>query len=154
MIAALGEVVLRAEIETFSGIAQLPFDHALKLQAERCFDLYLERPGIARFLMVDLAQPGGLSGFEGNHNLDLIEELFRHESDLLRRGIQAGVIRSMSVTTFVAARLGPVFTAIALKDLQIPKSDGSDGADVSHVDGEMLRREYLEVVMALLRSPV
>lgn len=144
VIAALGGVALRAEIETFFGIEQLPFASALKLQAERCFDLYIERPGIARFLMADMAEPGGLHGFEGNNNLDLIEELFRLEDDLLQRGLQSGAIRLMSVTTFVAARLGPVFTAIALKDLQTPGSA---------VEVDVLKREYLEMVMEMLRSP-
>ena len=66
------------------------------------------------------------------------------ESDLPQRGIQTGAIRSMSVTTFVAARRGPVFTAVALEDLQTPGSDG---------DTEMLKREYLELVTTILKVP-
>ena len=50
----------------------------------------------------------------------------------------------MSVTTFVAARRGPVFTAVALEDLQTPGSDG---------DTEMLKREYLELVTTILKVP-
>lgn len=142
VIAALGEVALRAEIETFSGIGQLPFGEALSVQAERCFDLYVARPGLTRFLMIDLAVPGGVHVFDENKNGELVKLLFRQEQELLERGIAAGAIRPMSLTTFVSARVGPAITAFALKDLNTPDSN----ADI-----EMLKKEYLETMSAILR---
>jgi len=142
VIAALGEVALIAEIESFDGIEQLPFDEALRLQAERCFDLYMQRPGLARFMMIDLAVPGGVHVFDDNDNLRLIKVLFGCESDLLRRGIENGSIRPMSLTSFIAAKLGPAITTFAMKDMT---------AFGSKPNIEMLRKEYLETVMAALR---
>ncbi|MGI9386009.1 MAG: TetR/AcrR family transcriptional regulator [Methyloligellaceae bacterium] len=142
VIAALGEVSLKAEIETFDGTEKLPFDDALELQAGRCFDLYIARPGLARFLMVDLAVPGGVHVFDGNQNLDLIRELFALERDLLQRGVQEGAVRPMNLTTFIAAKLGPTLAAIALTDLQAPGSD---------TDFRTLKTEYLKTLTAGLR---
>ncbi|MGI9464079.1 MAG: TetR/AcrR family transcriptional regulator [Aestuariivirgaceae bacterium] len=138
VIAALGEVALKAELETFEGIEDLPFSTALKTQAERCFDLYMTRPGIARFLMIDLADPRGVHVFDENANLDLIRQLFACEQQLLERGIKAGVIRPMSVTSFVAARLGPAIAAFAMKDMN---------AQGSKADVAALRNEYLQTVL-------
>ena len=141
LIAALGEVAIKAEIETFSGTLELPFDDALKLQAERCFDLYITRPGIARFIMVDLAIPRGVHVFKDNENLDLINELFQLENGLLQRGLQEKRVRSMSLTSFIAARMGPAMLAFAVKDMQ---------SDQSKTDHEILKREYINSVMAIL----
>jgi AcrR family transcriptional regulator len=141
LTAALAAVAIKAEIATFAGLDELPFHEALKLQAERLFDLYVDRPGVARFLMVDLAVPGGLQGFEDDETLALVRELFALERKLLERGITAGALRSMNVTTFVAARLGPAFVAIALRDLQTPGSD---------VEIDQVKKGYIDTVMALL----
>ena len=141
VIAAFGEVALRAEIETFAGLEFLPFRDAFKLQAERLFDLYVSRPGIARFLMVDLAVPGGVHIFEDNDNLELVKELFGLENDLLRRGREEGAIRPMTVTSFIAARLGPALTAISFTDMLAPRH--------KH-DIETLKAEYVETVLAMM----
>lgn len=141
LIAALGEVAIQAEIETFAGVQELPFDNALKLQAERSFDLYLTRPGIARFIMVDLAIPRGIHVFKNSENLDLIKELFRLENELLQRGLQEKRIRPMSLTSFIAARMGPAMLAFAFKDMQ---------SDRSKTDLEILKREYINSVTTML----
>lgn len=141
VVAALGEVELRAEIETFAGIGKLPFAKALKLQAERLFDLYFERPGLARFSMIDLAIPGGVHIFNDNENLELIKELFKLERDLLQRGIETNAIQPVSVITFIAARMGPAIIAFAMKDMQSTQSKA---------DHKALKGEYINSVMTML----
>ena len=143
VIAGLAEIAVRTDIETFDGLDALPFEEAVRVQAERSFDLYVERPGIARFLMADLAVPGGIQGFEHEGSVELVSELFRLESGLLRRGVEAGLVRDMSVTSFAAARMGPAFVAIAFTELKTPGSN---------VDVATLKREFVANVMAAVMS--
>jgi AcrR family transcriptional regulator len=143
VIAGLAAVTVRAEIDTFEGLERLPFEQAVTVQAERSFDLYVERPGLARFLMADLAVPGGIQGFENETSLELVRELFALEAELLRRGIEAGVVRDMSVISFTAARIGPAFVAIAFTDLQTPGSN---------IDTATLKQEFVATVMASIRK--
>lgn len=139
VIAALGEQALTAEIETFDGVADLPFREAVLQQADRMFALYTERPGLARFLMVDLAEPRGVHIFDGNRNNELVGKLFELERELLDRGVAEGAIRPMSLITFIASRLGPALVAMSFRDFG-PSESGD------------LKREYLETVEAIFRE--
>ena len=137
----LAKVALQAEIDTFAGTEELPFAEALTVQAGAVFDLYVARPGIVRFLMVDYAVPGGLPGFEDEESLALVRKLFGLEKAQMDRGIAEGVLCPVSVPTYVAAKVGPAMVALSLKALQTPESD---------VGPDRLKSEYLQVVSAAL----
>ena len=142
VIAALGEVSLHAEITTFDDIDKLSFPQAIKLQAERSFELYFSRPGLARFTLLDLAIPGGVHDFQGNSNSALIKKLFKLEEQLLNKGIENNQIQSMSLTTFISARLGPALMTFSLIHL------GKSSISKSKLD--LLKKEYIQTVMRIL----
>ncbi len=142
VIAGLGGVALQAEIDTFDGIMDLPFPEAVAVQAERGFDLYFCRPGIARFILTDFAVPGGVHEFQDNNNLVLAKKIFTLEENLLRRGIQHNLIRPMNLTTFIAARFGPALLTFSLNNL------GNSSSSKAEI--KMLKQEYLKTVMNIL----
>ena len=106
VIGALACTVLQAEIETFSGLDELTFEQAVRTQASRLFDLYMARPGLARFMNVHLAMPRGLTGFKGEKTQLLAREFYRVENKLFQKGLDESAIRPLSDVTFLALRFG------------------------------------------------
>lgn len=139
VLSALVGRAIEAELETFDGLDDLPVEAALRLQSERLFSLHTARPAVARLILTDFAIPGGLSAFDENQ--ELIARLYEREETLLNRGIQEQALRPVSISMFVAARLGPLLTLMALKNVYPSK--------ITHQD-DVLKEEYINLVMASL----
>ncbi len=139
VLSALVGRALQAEIDTFDELDDLPVEAALRLQSDRLFALYLARPGIVRLILTDFATPGGLSAFDENR--ELVMALYEKEEKLLNRGIKEQVLRPVSISMFVAARLGPLLTLMALQKVVPAKMDHDDDA---------LKNEFTNLVMASL----
>lgn len=144
VLAALAGVAIREVIETHAGTRDLPFYNALMEQAERIYDLMVARPGLARIHMADLAVPGGMTSFVSDDNYSLLARSYELENDLLRRGVQEGVVQPMHVISFIAARYGPAMMTMALKDLS--------HADTTS-DSAILKTEYMRSVALFFAVP-
>ena len=114
LIAALACVALQAEIDTFSDLDELSFEEATRTQSARLFDLYITRPGLARFLNVHIAIPGGLAGFESEKTSTLGREFYRVEKNLFQKGELESAMRPMTEVTFLALRFGTAIFATSM----------------------------------------
>ncbi|PON15426.1 hypothetical protein C2W62_23840 [Candidatus Entotheonella serta] len=139
VLSALVRRAIEAELATFEGLDDLPVEAALRLQSERLFTLHLTRPGVVRLILTDFAIPGGLSAFDENQ--ELIATLYEKEERLLNQGIREKVLRPVSISIFVSARLGPLLTLMALKNVYPAKMPLQD---------EAIQEEFIKLVMASL----
>ena len=130
---ALARRTFELHISLFDDLEDMAFKEAFMTLSARTIDLFIARPGIARFILADLSTPGGLEGFDNEETLDLERQLAALHRQLFARQKYKSSSKQ-SVVTLEAARLGPALVGMALNSIVAGENRRSDS---------ILREEYL-----------
>lgn len=124
ILAATYKRSLEELLETYrQNNEQISAIEALNQSSSRQVDLLLERPGIARLVLADLSQNGGIS--IALENSTEIEKITQTEKQLFEEAVQAEDLEPTDFTPWYGSRLGMLYVTLSyewLSNKTIPQS--------------------------------
>lgn len=133
---ALASESFKQLISLFDELEELTFYDAFMTFSERLIDLFIQRPGLARFLLAEFSAPQGLKGFIGFETENYEKQLTSKYHELLAKSGKEESL-DLSTTSFESVGLGSALLGLALNAISIRDKEKSN---------EIMRQNYLETM--------